>query len=135
MLLLWLLDVARKLARRRKGCRFITVAGKSGEVRLSENAVVATVKLAAEELPRLTVEKVRIYRTRKGYEIEANAAYELSDVGSVAEIAGEFRKLVTARLANSLGVTNIAAVNLLLASVKRSATPRPEAPKVVALKE
>ena len=127
MFALWFIWVVVAFCRRTRRCSSMVIAQDGGEVVVSENAIITTVKLLAVRFPALELGKVRLYCKRRGHKLVINCAYVLNDDANLLDLVENFRAHLVENLASMLGMTNELRVQVKLANVKGSkSTDKPK---------
>ena len=123
MFALWFTWVVVAFCRRTKRCSSMVLEHDGGEVVISENAIITTIKLLAMKFPELELGKVRLYSKSRGHKLVITCSYVLEDETSVLALIAAFRGHLVDNLALMLGVTDDLQVLIKLSNVKGSRSP------------
>ena len=110
-MLLWAVIRLIYKLRARKRLRELVIPGAKGDLRVSAAAIRDLVKsLAYERFKHLNVEKITIWRTPRGLEMELKGVYRL-DGEHLPDITDALREEIFKSLEENFGITSIRKIN------------------------
>lgn len=110
-ILLLIIRCIVKIIFRRRRCSEIIVPSSDGDVSISVSAVEDTVRTELNNFPSVKVNKIRLYRIKKKYQLNLVCEYDGRD-GGLPDITRKIKKAVSDMANEFFGVSTIRKINL-----------------------
>lgn len=118
LLILIILLIIIKIIFRRRRCSEIIAPSSDGDVTISVSAIEDTVRAELNNFPSVKVNKIRLYRIRKKYQINLVCEYDGKE-GGLPDITQKMKKAISDMAVDFFGISSIRKINLKFERLSR----------------